>query len=247
METREPLIPLEIQSPLKKTDNRNSLPSPSVPLDQLEPSIANAQALIDRGLVNDGARMLEKIIEQAPTDTQALMEMAMLYTIDLKEPQRARLILERVLDINPHHRAALNELELLYRELNMVEDGLSHLELKAEEHPDSLEIQYTYGRLLASSNPAAAIPWLQRATFIADQKEQALDQLAVAALQAGNIQLAIKSWSEALMLAETELERAKASGDEGLDYIEDRISSTRLELAKAQGRLHVGSQQTVRQ
>lgn len=236
----------EIQSPLTKAESRNSLPSPSVPLDQLEPSIANAQALIDRGLLDDGARMLEKIIDQSPTDTQALMEMAMLYTIDLKEPQKARLILERVLDINPHHRAALNELELLYRELNMIEDGLSHLETKAQEHPDSLEIQYTYGRLLASSNPAAAIPWLQRATFIADQKEQALDQLAAAALHAGDIRLAIKSWSEALMLAEAELERAKASGEAGLDYLEDRISSTRLEIAKAQGQLHVGSQQTVR-
>ena len=186
----------ETPNTLVTSDKAKSSPPRSVTSDQFDPSIANAQALIDRGLVDAGAQMLEKLIEQDPTDTQALMEMAMIYTMDLKEPQRARLILERVLDVNPHHRAALNELELLYKELDAVDDGLSLLELKAQQHPDSLEIQYTYGRLLASSNPSAAIPWLQRATFIADQKEQALDQLAATALRAGNVALAVKSWSK---------------------------------------------------
>ena len=209
--------------------------SPSADLSQ--PSIKNAQALIDNGLINEGSAMLEKLIEQDPTDTQALMEMAMVFTLDLKDPQKARQILERILDVNPQHRAALNELELLYRELDAVDDGLALLELKSQQYPDSLEIQYVYGRMLSSTDPAAAIPWLQRATFIADQKEQALDQLASAALRAGQISLAIKSWTEALALAENELERAKAGGESGLDYLEDKIAATKTELARAKDQL----------
>ena len=181
--------------------------------------------------------MLEKLIQQDPNNTQALMEMAMVYTLDLKEPEKSRQILERIIDVNPSHRAALNELELLYKELDAVEDGLALLELKAQQYPESLEIQYVYGRMLSSSDPRAAIPWLERAVKIPDQKEQALDQLASAALRAGQIGLAVKSWSEALNLAELELEQAKAKGESGTDYLEDRIAATRSELAKAQQQL----------
>lgn len=228
------------------TVNETQAKAISTSADLSQPSIKNAQTLIDNGLVSEGTVMLERLIEQDPTDTQALMEMAMVFTLDLKEPQKARQILERILDVNPQHRAALNELELLYRELDAVDDGLALLELKSQQYPDSLEIQYVYGRMLSSTDPVAAIPWLQRATLIADQKEQALDQLASAALRAGQISLAVKSWTEALVLAENELERAKASGESGLDYLEDKIAATKTELARAKEQLR-GAPTSVKQ
>jgi tetratricopeptide (TPR) repeat protein len=226
-----------------KSDAQFNAEKKQVTNDSDQVSIQNAQSLIDRGFAQEGAAMLEKLIEADPANTQALMEMAMVYTLDLKEPQKSRQLLERILDINPQHRAALNELELLYKELDAVEDGLAWLAQKAEQYPESLEIQYVYGRMLASSDPNAAIPWLQRATFIDDQKEQALDQLAAAALRSGNVALAVKSWAEALSLAETELERAKSSGESGLDYLEDRIAATRMELSKARAQLNGTSRQ----
>ena len=197
------------------------------------PTASEAQSLIDRGLIAEGRAMLEKIIELDPSNTQAMMELAMIYTLDLKEPAKSRDILEKILDINPSHRAALNELELIYKELGAVDQGLELLQLKAQQHPESIEIQYLYGRLLAAENPAGALPWLERATQIPDQREQALDQLAGAALKAGKTDLAIKSWTEALSLAESELAQARANGEPGIDYLEERISSTRTELARA--------------
>jgi len=197
------------------------------------PTASEAQSLIDQGLIAEGRAMLEKIIELDPSNTQAMMELAMIYTLDLKEPVKSRDILEKILDINPSHRAALNELELIYKELGAVDQGLELLQLKAQQHPESLEIQYLYGRLLAAENPAGALPWLERATKITDQREQALDQLAGAALRAGKTDLAIKSWTEALSIAESELAQARANGEPGIDYLEDRISSTRTELARA--------------
>jgi len=197
------------------------------------PTASEAQSLIDQGLIAEGRAMLEKIIELDPSNTQAMMELAMIYTLDLKEPVKSRDMLEKILDINPSHRAALNELELIYKELGAVDQGLELLQLKAQQHPESIEIQYLYGRLLAAENPAGALPWLERATQIPDQREQALDQLAGAALMAGNTDLAIKSWTEALSLVESERAQARANGEPGIDYLEERISSTQTELARA--------------
>ena len=99
------------------------------------PTASEAQSLIDQGLIAEGRAMLEKIIELDPSNTQAMMELAMIYTLDLKEPAKSRDILENILDINPSHRAALNELELIYKELGAVDQGLQLLQLKAQQHP----------------------------------------------------------------------------------------------------------------
>ena len=196
-------------------------------------TISEAQALIDGGNLQDGAQILEEIARQDPGNTQALMELAMVYTLDFKDPAKARTLLERVIDINPNHRAALNELELVYKELGAIEDGIALLQLKAQQYPDSLELRFAYGRLLAEKDPAAAIPSLEQATKIPDLREDAYDQLAVAALKAGQVELAIKSWNKALALAENELEQAKLKNEPGMDFLEERIASTKTELAKA--------------
>ena len=221
------------ESPVNNETVKNETVKNTLDSTGTAPTASEAQSLIDQGLIAEGRAMLEKIIELDPSNTQAMMELAMIYTLDLKEPVKSRDILENILDINPSHRAALNELELIYKELGAVDQGLELLQLKAQQYPESLEIQYLYGRLLAAENPAGALPWLERATKITDQREQALDQLAGAALRAGKTDLAIKSWTEALSIAESELAQARANGDPGIDYLEDRISSTRTELARA--------------
>ena len=196
-------------------------------------TIADAQALIDHGSIQDGAQMLEEIVRQDPGNTQALMELAMVYTLDLKDQSKARTILERVIDVNPNHRAALNELELVYKELGAVDDGLALLNLKTQQYPDSLELRFAYGRLLAEKDPASAITYLEQATKILDLREEAYDQLAVAALKSGQLELAIKSWTTALSIAENELEQAKLKNDPGVDFLEERVASTKTELARA--------------
>ncbi len=196
-------------------------------------TIADAQTLIDRGSIQEGAHILEEIARQDPANTQALMELAMVCTLDFKDSAKARSLLERVIDINPNHRAALNELELVYKELGVVEDGLALLQLKTQQHPDSLELSFAYGRMLAEKDPAAAIASLEQGTKIPDLREEAYDQLAVAALKAGQIELAIKSWTEALALAENELDQAKLKNEPGVDFLEERVASTKTELARA--------------
>ncbi len=196
-------------------------------------TIADAQSLIDRGNIQEGVQILEDIARQDPANTQALMELAMVYTLDLKDPAKARTLLERVIDINPNHRAALNELELVYKELGAIDDGLALLQLKTQQFPDSVELKFAYGRILAEKDPFLALPSLMEGTKIPDLREEAFNQIAVAALKAGQVELAIKSWTEALAIAENELEQAKLKNEPGSDFLEERVASTRTELAKA--------------
>ena len=200
-------------------------------------SMPEAQALIDSGAFEQGAAILEGIVRREPHNTQAMMELAMVYTLDFKSPTKARQILEKIIDVNPDHRAALNELELVYNELGAQTDGLAVLQLKTEQHPDARELQFVYGRMLAASDPEAALPWLQRATEIPDSREQAFNELALAAVKAGKTQIAIDAWIKAITVAESELEQAKAGDKTGIDFLEERIAATKNELSKAQKQL----------
>jgi Tfp pilus assembly protein PilF len=195
--------------------------------------MAEAQSLIDKGSIAEGTAILEDIVRREPHNTQAMMELAMVYTLDYKAPIKARQLLEKVVDINPNHRAALNELELLYGELGAQADGLAWLHLKTEQNPDALELQFAYGRLLAGTDPEGAIPWLVKATQIPDDREHAYNELAAAALKAGKVTMAIESWTKALQLAEADLEKAKAEGDTAVDLLEDRITVTRNSISDA--------------
>jgi hypothetical protein len=45
--------------------------------------------------------------------------------------------------------------------------------------------------------------------------------------------MAIDAWSQALQLAEADLEKAKAAGDQGIDLLEDRIKVTKTFISDA--------------
>lgn len=196
-------------------------------------TVSEALSLIDRGRTQEGVALLLRLASLDTNNTEILMELAMAYSLDLKDPAKARMALEQIIEINPNYRAALNELELVYGELGAYDQGLAFLDLKIQQNPNSLELQFLYGRMLASSNPKASISWLKNATKIIDIRENALNQLAIAALKSGDIPLAIESWAAALALAEAALAQAVDKGEPGIDFLEDRIASTKIDLEKA--------------
>ncbi len=196
------------------------------------PNISEAQALIDQGLTTDGIAALQEILKQDPSNTQAMMELALAYILDRKDSAAARPVLEHILDINPNHRAALNELELVYRELGSTQDGIDFLKLKSQQNPQSLELQYACGRLLADKNPGEALPWLQNALAISDLREDVLDHLGSAAFRVGQTERARAAWQEALALAQQNLEKARAHDGTGVDFLEDRVASAQSQLSK---------------
>jgi tetratricopeptide (TPR) repeat protein len=196
-------------------------------------TLGEALSLLDRGQTQQGIAMLEALAVRDPNNTQVLMELGMAYSLDLKSPAKARVVLEKILDINPDYRAALNELELVYSELGANDEGLAFLQLKIQQNPASLELRYLYGRMLAISDPGDAISWLKSAAEITDLREDALANLAQAALKSGQLELAIASWSESLLIAERALSQAVSKGETGLNYLEDRIASTKIELDRA--------------
>ncbi len=226
-----PQTPYDSKAPATGDQNSSILsrePSTSLSV----PTIEDAQALIDRGLTADGISALERLIQKDPTNTQAMMELAMALTLDRKDPSAARPILEHILDVNPNHRAALNELELVYRELGTTDEGIEFLRLKSQQNPQSLEIQFACGKLLADKSPGDALPWLENALAITDLKEDVLDQLASAAYRVGDLDRARKAWDEALALAERNLEKARENNLAGIDFLEDRVASAKAQRAK---------------
>lgn len=220
---------------LMAQDASQHLATPSAPAQTSArlSGVDEAIALIDRGQTQEGVALLLRLSALDPNNTEILMELAMAYSLDLKEPAKARATLEQIIAINPNDRAALNELELVYGELGAYDQGLSFLDLKIQQNPTSLELQFVYGRMLASSDPKAALSWLKNATKIIDLRENAFNQLAMTALRVGDIPLAIESWTSALALAEAALAQALEKGEPGIDFLEDRIASTKIDLEKA--------------
>jgi tetratricopeptide (TPR) repeat protein len=229
--------PTQPATPINPTPEHPTLVPPAPIVGKSEGAagtIIEALSLIDHGSTSEGIALLERLSAIEPNNTEVLMELAMAYTLDLKNPLKARTALEKIVDINPNYRAALSELELVYCELGLVEQGLAFIDLKIQQNPDAKELQFLYGKMLAISDPEAAIVWLKNSTAIIDIREDVLNHLAMAALSTGNLQLAIKSWSESLAIAENALSDAKAKGETALDFLEDRIASTKIDLEKAQ-------------
>jgi tetratricopeptide (TPR) repeat protein len=229
---------LQTKKPSPSSPDQQTQNDGAVGPQRLATLLDDARSMIDRGQVREGAEILEGLVHKEPLNTQAMMELAMVYTLDYKVPLKARQLLERVVEINPNHRAALSELEILYAELGAQSEGLTWLQLKSEQHPDALELQFAYGRMLASRDPEAAIPWLVKATQIPDEQEHAYNELATAALRSGKVGMAIEAWTQALLLAEDDLEKAKAAGDQAIDILEDRIAVTKSMIHEAKKQMH---------
>lgn len=73
-----------------------------------------ALGLLRQGSVNDGIAVLETVVEQAPELSAPRVDLAIAYhrldDLDAAEDQ-----LQQVLEINPQHPIALNELGIIYR------------------------------------------------------------------------------------------------------------------------------------
>ncbi len=198
--------------------------------DQHESPLATARALIESGHVDDAIREFERVLAGNPSDTTALMELAMAHILDRKNPAAARPLLERIIQVDPTHHAALRELEVIYEELNMMDDGREFIRLKAEQNPASKQLRLTYGKLISGTDPAQALQWLQTAADDPDVREEALDAIAAAAIAAGKKNIAKEALIKSLKISEDRLKMSRENHEQGLDYLEDRIAGTKKQL-----------------
>ena len=73
-----------------------------------------AQDLLEQGRLNDAVKLLEAVVEQAPELSVPRIDLAIAYhRMDDLEAAEEHLL--KVLEINPQHPIALNELGIIYR------------------------------------------------------------------------------------------------------------------------------------
>lgn len=197
------------------------------------PSVRDAQQLVEQGEPAAAAALLEEILKNHPDDIQALMELAMIQILDLKNGERARQLLEQIVRLDALHRPALNELINLYSDPSRLDQGLQFLQAQMEGATDSSELHYAYGRLLAMSGRSdEAIAHFDQAKGLKDIQDQVYLDAAQAAIQSGNYDRAFENYRSALKVQEDELTRAKDQGIDSSVFIEDRIFSTKVEWAR---------------
>jgi predicted Zn-dependent protease len=198
--------------------------------EHLEESIIRARQLIDQGRHQEALSLLNKLSNENPTDTSILMEIAVLHILDLKDSQSALPILEQIVTIQPDHRAAIRELEVVYRELNHNDEGRDFVLHMTQRHPDSMPLQLLYGKLIAEKNPQASITWFQNAATDPELHEEALDLIVSSALASHNRNLARETLQKSLRISENRLEHYKKSDAVPIDFLEDRIAATKKKL-----------------
>lgn len=196
-------------------------------------TVRDAQQLIEHGEPGAAVAILEEILKENPNDTQALMELAMIQILDLKNTERARQLLEQLIRTEPTHRAALNELINIYADPLRVDQGLQFLKSQFEFAVDPSELHYAYGRLLSQSGRAdEALSHFDQAKGLKDIQDQVYVDAAQAAIQTGNYEKAFESYRNAVRLQEEELARARDQGIDSAAFIEDRILATKVDWAR---------------
>ena len=197
------------------------------------PSVRDAQQLIERGEPVAAAALLEEILKNHPDDVQALMELAMIHILDLKNNDRARQLLEQIIRLDSSHRPALNELINIYSDPSRLEQGLQFLQAQMDGPGDASELHYAYARLLAMSGRTdEAMTHFDQAKGLKDIQDQVYVDAAQAAIQSGNYERAFDNYRSALKLQEEELARSREQGIDSAVFIEDRIFSTKIEWAR---------------
>lgn len=215
------------------TDVRSEAKPGTLPSASTSPTIRDAQQLIENGDPAAAAALLEDFLKTHPDDVQALMELAMIHILDLKNSERARQLLEQVVKIDGGHRQALNELVNLYSDPTRTDDGLLFLQSQIDLAADAGELHYAYGRILAMAGQTTeALAHYDQVKGLKDIQDQVYVDAAQAAIQSGNYDRAFDSYRKALKLQEEELARSREQGNESANFIEDRIFSTKIEWAR---------------
>jgi FimV-like protein len=197
----------------------------------MDPDVMKAIALIDNGQVNEAVTALEAIVKKDPKNEQALVELAMIHLLDLKDPEQAIGYLQKAVVVAPANQVVMSELVSLYDEQQRLEDGVAFLQDVEKQQPGSPDVAYGLGQLLSlAGRDAESIPYLERAAQQGDPV-RAYRDLAEAYARTGDSERAIDSYDKALQSMDKELEGKRAQGLPAA-YVEERIHYTKLDKAR---------------
>lgn len=197
-----------------------------------DPDVQKAINLVDGGNVTDALTLLEGVLKRDPKNEQALVEMAMIQLLDLKQPEQAVGYLQRVMEVNPENLVVMTELVSLYEEQGRVDEGLNFLMGVQASHPSSPELSHGVGQMLTlAGRDQEAIAYYEKATQSADYHVRAQRDLAEAYSRTGEPEKAIDSYSKAIASQEQEISDRAGRGLP-VHGAEERLAYTKMDMAR---------------
>lgn len=196
------------------------------------PEVERAITMIDAGNTADAVALLEQILKKDPNNEQALVELAMVYLLDMRQPAVATGYLQRVVAINPENQIVLSELVSLYEEQGKVSEGLGFMSDIFAKNPDSPDLSYGIGQLLTlQGRDSDAIGYYEKATQSASNQIRAYGDLGQAYGRSGDSQRAIESYDKAIAHEEQEVADKVARGLPS-QFAEERMNYTKMDKAR---------------
>lgn len=201
--------------------------------DPFDDEINRAISLIDNGSVQEAISVLDGILKKDPRNEQALVELAMINLLDLKQPEAAMGYLQRVVEVNPRNQIVMSELVSLFEEQGRVDDGIAFMSDVFQKNPESTELAFGIGQMLSlQGRDADAIQYLEKAASSPDNYVRANRELGEAYSRSGDPEKAIEAYNRAI--AEQERDIAEKAG-RGLptQFAEETMAFTKMDKAKS--------------
>lgn len=200
-----------------------------------EASFKEAMAFIDSGNYQAAKERLEAIIKENPGHLKAITELGMVYLIDLRDPESAMPLFEKVVAADPSNQLVVNELIGVYEELGRQEEGVAYLQGLMEKNPENSAVSLGLGQILLGQNRSVdAIPYLEKSIQYGSQPDYVYMDLGDAYSKQGRKDKAIEVYRQAVDMADRRV--VESSGDAGLKQInEDMLQRNLLNLARELG------------
>lgn len=200
-------------------------PSNSVSFNE---ELDSAKDLVDNGNYLEAKTILEKILAADPNNEGALIELAMIHVIDLKDPASGLPHLEQAFRVNPENKAVLSELLAIYDDLGRDQEGLAYLQRLSEELPDRSTISAGLGQMLLNQDRIQeALPHLEIGA--ADGRDSgAMRDFADALDEAGQFDRSIEQRQKIISNTEEDIRLGKY--DENPEAGQERLLMETLDL-----------------
>lgn len=206
--------------------------------DPFDADITRAISLIDGGNIQEAMAVLDGVLKKDPRNEQALVELAMINLLDLKQPDAALGYLQRVVEVNPRNQIVMSEMVSLFEEQGRVDEGITFMAEILQKNPESTELAFGIGQMLTmQGRDSDAIQYLEKAASSGDNSVRANRELGEAYGRTGDHEKAIDAYNRAL--AEQEREIAE-KGARGLptQFAEESMNFTKMD--KAQNLIDLG-------
>ncbi len=198
-----------------------------------DPKVQKAIELVDQGRVAEATKLLDDVLARDPKNEQALVEMAMINLLDLKQPDMALGYMQKVVEVNPTNQIVLNELVSIYQDQGRVDEGLNYLMDLSEKKPGSSDLTYSIGQLMTlSGREQDAIPFIEKAAQSPVHQTRAYRDLAETYSHLGDPEKSVEYYDKAIASQEKEISERTAAGTP-ITYAAERLGYMKTDKARA--------------